>query len=151
MAVPKNLVNFTLETFNSLHNKLKFTLEFSDDKINILDITVINNNLIEFDWYHKPTYSERRYNTFIKVQYDKKNQVKKPRGIVLLDFVLPYIPKISDKFKRISKTFNIKLAFTSLNKLNSLIKGYKDILPKEMRKNVVYKISCKSCNVSYVG
>ncbi|KYN10091.1 hypothetical protein ALC57_17781 [Trachymyrmex cornetzi] len=66
-------------------------------------------------------------------------------------FVLPYVPKISDEFKRISKTFNTKLAFTSLNKLNSLIKGHKDILPRETRKNVVYKISCKSCDASYVG
>ncbi|KYN22564.1 hypothetical protein ALC57_05036, partial [Trachymyrmex cornetzi] len=66
-------------------------------------------------------------------------------------FVLPYVPKISDEFKRISKTFNTKLAYTSLNKLNSLIKGHKDILPKEKRKNVVYKISCKSCEASYVG
>ncbi|KYN10230.1 hypothetical protein ALC57_17645, partial [Trachymyrmex cornetzi] len=66
-------------------------------------------------------------------------------------FVLPYVPKISDEFKRISKTFNTKLAFTSLNKLNSLIKGHKNVLPREKRKNVVYKISCKSCDASYVG
>ena len=72
MAVPKNLVNFTLETFNSLHNKLKFTLEFSDDKINILDITVINNNLIEFDWYHKPTYSERTLIFYRHIHSHKK-------------------------------------------------------------------------------
>ena len=56
---------------------------------------------------------------------------------------------MSDKFKRISKTLT-KVAFTSLNKLNSLIKRYKDILPREKRKNV-YKISCKSCDASYVG
>ncbi|KYN09482.1 hypothetical protein ALC57_18401, partial [Trachymyrmex cornetzi] len=73
------------------------------------------------------------------------NQVKS-RG-----FVLPYVPKILDEFKRISKTFNTKLAFTSLNKLNSLIKGHKDILPREKRKNVIYKISCKYCDASYVG
>ena len=48
---------------NSLYNRLKFTLEFGDDKINFLDITIINNNnLIEFDWYHKPTYSGRYLN-----------------------------------------------------------------------------------------
>ena len=60
-------------------------------------------------------------------------------------FVLPYISKISNKFKRI-RTFNFKLTFTSLNKLNSLIKGHKDILLREKKKNV-YKISCKSCDV----
>jgi len=49
------------------------------------------------------------------------------------------ISKISDEFERISKTYNTKLAFTSLNKLNNLIKGHKNILPREKRKNVVIK------------
>jgi len=50
ITVPKNLVDFTLQIFNSLHDRLKFTLEFGDDKMNFLDITIINNNnLIEFD------------------------------------------------------------------------------------------------------
>ncbi|KYN09367.1 hypothetical protein ALC57_18525 [Trachymyrmex cornetzi] len=44
MAVTKNLVDFTLETFNSLHDRLKFALEFGDDKINFLNTTIINNN-----------------------------------------------------------------------------------------------------------
>ncbi|KAG5344393.1 SETMR methyltransferase, partial [Acromyrmex charruanus] len=43
-----------------------------------------------------------------------------------------------------------KVKATNLNKLNSLIKRHKDILPREKRKNVAYKISCKSCDSSYV-
>jgi len=40
----KNIVNLHLRTFNLLHNKLKFTLEFGDDRKNFLDIIIINNN-----------------------------------------------------------------------------------------------------------
>ncbi|KYN23204.1 hypothetical protein ALC57_04381 [Trachymyrmex cornetzi] len=34
-----------------------------DDRLNFLDVTVIRDNeLIEFDWYHKPTFSGRYLN-----------------------------------------------------------------------------------------
>jgi len=44
-----------------------------------------------------------------------------------------------------------KLAFTVNNKLNGLIKLHKDPLPKMSHANVIYKISCRDCDASYVG
>jgi len=44
----------------------------------------------------------------------------------------------SEKFKNIIKDLNIKLAFYSLNKMNKFIKVYKDVLPIESKKNVMY-------------
>jgi len=41
------------------------------------------------------------------------------------------------------------LSFFSMNKLSEIIKARKDPLPK--LSNVVYKISCKTCDASYVG
>jgi hypothetical protein len=42
---------------------MQFTLEIGGDKINFLDVTVIKkNNLLELDWYHKPTFSGRYLN-----------------------------------------------------------------------------------------
>lgn len=58
MAVSNNLIDFTLKTFKSFHERLQFTLEIEGDRINFLDLTIVNNNnMIEFDWYHKPTSS----------------------------------------------------------------------------------------------
>ncbi|KYN34033.1 hypothetical protein ALC56_11646 [Trachymyrmex septentrionalis] len=38
-------------------------MEVGDDRLNFLDVTVIRNNeLIEFNWYHKPTFSGRYLN-----------------------------------------------------------------------------------------
>ena len=65
--------------------------------------------------------------------------------------LLPYIPIISDKFKTITNSVNVKLAFFSLNKLSRVIKVQKDVLPNNLKKNVVYKIPCKDCDASYVG
>ena len=60
-------VNFnTLKVF-SVSNDFLFSIENKKSENikakNFLDITIINNNnLIEFDWYHKPTYSGRYLN-----------------------------------------------------------------------------------------
>jgi len=43
------------------------------------------------------------------------------------------------------------VSFFSLNKLHEFIKVHKDPVPHESKSNVVYRISCKDCNASYVG
>lgn len=66
-------------------------------------------------------------------------------------FCVPYIPSLTDKFKRITNDLNVKLAYCSINKLNKYIKTNKDPVPKLSNNNVVYKIDCKDCDASYVG
>ncbi|XP_071640871.1 uncharacterized protein [Temnothorax longispinosus] len=63
MAIPSDMADLTLQIFNSFHPRLQFTIEVGNSKLNFLDTTIINNNgLIEFDWYHKPTFSGRYLN-----------------------------------------------------------------------------------------
>jgi len=69
-------------------------------------------------------------------------------------FVIPFIKKVTEKFKNISGGLKLKLAFYSLNKLERIIKAQKDTLPTKCNKNVVYKLSCKDnchCDATYVG
>ena len=66
-------------------------------------------------------------------------------------FTVPYVQGISEEFKRVVKDHNVNLSFFSLNKLNKFIKAQKDVLPTQSNKNVVYKISCRNCDASYVG
>lgn len=53
LAVPYDLIDYTLDIFNSLHNRLQFTLKTDDNnKINLLDLTLILvNNKIIYDWF----------------------------------------------------------------------------------------------------
>jgi len=39
----------------------------------------------------------------------------------------------------------------SLNKLGRIIKAQKDTLSPGFNKNIVYKLSCKDCDITYVG
>jgi len=43
------------------------------------------------------------------------------------------------------------MGYFSLHKLGRIIKAQKDTLPTGLNKNVVYRLNCKNCDVSYVG
>ncbi|KYN19367.1 hypothetical protein ALC57_08283 [Trachymyrmex cornetzi] len=66
-------------------------------------------------------------------------------------FTIPYLNKISDRFRVVIKNLNVSLAFFSLNKLSCFIKAQKDCLTTFLKKNVIYKIKCSDCDASYVG
>ena len=63
-AIPVNMLEYILNSFNSYHPRLQFTMEVSEtDSLNFLDVTIIiSNNRIIFDWYHKSTFSGRYLN-----------------------------------------------------------------------------------------
>jgi len=66
-------------------------------------------------------------------------------------FLIPFIKKVSNKFKNIANGLKSKLAFFSMNKLGRIIKAHKDVLSLSCNKNVVYKLECKNCDSTYVG
>ncbi|KYN06043.1 hypothetical protein ALC62_03043, partial [Cyphomyrmex costatus] len=66
-------------------------------------------------------------------------------------FAIPYVGSVSKKCTPIVNMCNCKLAFTIPNTLKNFIKKGKDKLEHTKNQNVVYKISCDNCDVSYVG
>ncbi|KYN18102.1 hypothetical protein ALC57_09610 [Trachymyrmex cornetzi] len=125
--------------FNSFHPRLQFTLKIGGDRIDFLDITIIKMNhriwvdrvvLLSHPRYHSenirhimsilinndyPTeFIFNTINSHLKFLFFNK---KNTPWLLLL-----YIPTITDEFKRIMRSFNIKLAFKSLNKLSRYIK-----------------------------
>jgi len=62
-AVHRTQLDKLLNIFNSFHPRIQFTMEIGGNILNFLDVTLIkNNNKIEFDWFHKPTFSGRYLN-----------------------------------------------------------------------------------------
>jgi len=78
MAIPAGSVEKTLNIFNSLHPRLQFAAEIGGKSLNFLDITIIKNkNYLEFNWYHKPTFSGRYLN------YLSQHPVSQKRGTII--------------------------------------------------------------------
>jgi len=65
--------------------------------------------------------------------------------------VLPYINKISESIATTIDKSKYITGYRVLNNLGRLIKVHKDTNKLLTNNNVVYKISCKDCNASYVG
>jgi len=61
-----------LNIFNSFHSRLQFTIEFGNDKLDFLDVTIIKNNKFEFDWFHKSTFSNRHLNFYSQYLFTQK-------------------------------------------------------------------------------
>src|SRR5580765_5024327 len=61
LAAPSSMLKDILKIFNSFHPRLQFTMEEGvDNRLNYLDVTIIvNNGKLEFDWFHKSTFSGR--------------------------------------------------------------------------------------------
>jgi hypothetical protein len=66
LAAPENALTVIHDSFNSLHNRLQFTIEKEKEgKISFLDVLLIKcNNGIIFDQFRKPTFSGRYLNFF---------------------------------------------------------------------------------------
>ena len=64
-------------------------------------------------------------------------------------FTVPFVRGIAEKLSRLNSE-RMRISFYSTNKLREFIRMHKDSLPHDKKSNIVYKISCKSCDASYV-
>jgi len=220
LAAPSNKITDILNTFNSFHNRLQFTIEYEHNRcLSFLDLklNIINNNII-IDWFQKQTFSGRFLSFFSKhpmchkigtiynlvdralllshPSFHQKNlelivnilrNNSYPIDIIfkyinlriekLLNtklafnstklinndqnggekkeikfFVLPYIHNITERAATIIRdTTNFRVGFRCCNKLDTFVKTHKDATEIMSKTNIVYKIYCKDCDVSYVG
>ena len=65
-------------------------------------------------------------------------------------FVISYLSKVSNKFKKLSHSHGFNIAYKSINKLNRTLLKLKKIVYAK-RTIVVYKINCLNYEFSYVG
>ncbi|KYN17046.1 hypothetical protein ALC57_10682 [Trachymyrmex cornetzi] len=117
--------------------------------ISVIDILLNNDYPLDFIF---KTINLRLKSLFYN-QTMKQNNVNSndTRDEMKPWITLPYIPQISDKFMNIFNDVNIRLSFYSLNKLNKYIKVHKDVIPTNSKRDVVYQITCKDCDATYVG
>jgi len=61
LLTPSDKVDIILNTFNNIHNRLKFTIEYENNRsISFLDLNLsIKNKVLYIDWYKRETCSGR--------------------------------------------------------------------------------------------
>jgi len=65
--------------------------------------------------------------------------------------VFPYVNPLTKFITSNIDNTKALIGYRCLNKLNQFIKVHKDIDPPQFRNNLIYKISCKNCDATYVG
>jgi hypothetical protein len=63
----------------------------------------------------------------------------------------PYIKGITDSITSLIDKSQFSVGYRCINKLDKIVKAYKDKNQLIANNNVVYNISCKDCDASYVG
>ncbi|KYN39722.1 hypothetical protein ALC56_05901 [Trachymyrmex septentrionalis] len=99
-------------------------MEVGGDKLNFLDVTVINDNeLIEFNWYHKPIFSDRYLN------FSSQHPVSQKIGTItrLVDRV---VLLLNPKFHFDNLCFIIKVLLENDYPLNFIFKNINNRLKK---------------------
>jgi len=154
--------NIIVETFNSFHDRLQFTLEMSvNNRLNFLDVTVVlDEQRISFDRYEKPT------NTGRYINYHSQHPLSQKRSIVygLIDrTILLSHPKYHEKnLERVINTllnncFPLPFIFTTINKrikmlANTIVQdiNIKDQMLQTNRKNFFTIPYIKSISESFL-
>jgi len=95
-----------------------------------------------------------KIDTRIKEHIQRTTLIKKPEIGTEKDrkmLVFPYIKNVSETIKSAIDKKEYMIGYRILNKLTNFIKRHKDQNKYENNNNIVYKILCNNCDVSYVG
>ena len=65
--------------------------------------------------------------------------------------VLPYIPQLGEKIKRVLANHSIKTVFKPPRKIGQLLPSPKDHLDLNFRQGAIYEIPCGDCDLKYIG
>ncbi|XP_073827824.1 uncharacterized protein, partial [Musca autumnalis] len=129
VVIKESAIDETLQSFNSYHKNIKFTIEMeNDNKLPYLDTMVIRNNKeLKMNWYMKPTASGRIINFLSK--HPKRIIINTAKNLIYR------VLTISDEEfhqENILKIKNIlhKNSFPR-NLINNLIKEYTQRAPNE--------------------
>jgi hypothetical protein len=104
-------------------------------------------------------YIDRRNNIeIIKSKHEDKNVInnstKKQQVFIDIPFYGKPSKVFSTRLTKLAKSVNPHINIRSIQRPPPTIAKYfpfKDIIPKELQSNIVYKINCSECNASYIG
>ena len=93
-------------------------------------------------WFIQKPLKIRKAQAQAKLQEEEKHI-----GLV----ILPFIPGITERLKRLLKNHQIKVATKPLRTVGNMLPSLKDRINKFDQRGVVYKIPCLDCTGVYIG
>ena len=94
------------------------------------------------NWFIKKALKKRKAQAQVKLQEEERHT-----GLV----ILPFIPGITERLKRLLKNHQIKVATKPLRTVGNMLPSLKDKISKFDQRGVVYKIPCLDRTGVYIG
>ncbi|KAG5308732.1 SWET1 protein, partial [Acromyrmex insinuator] len=115
-------------------------------------ISCINSAFYPLATFLKDIIDNNFFSTIkIKILENRSNLDKNNSNLKKKFFIISYLSKVSEKFKKLSHIQGFNIAYKLINKMNRFIKTGKEPLRKEDHCGVVYKINCLNCEFFYIG
>lgn len=138
---------------NTIYNLVDHAILLSDDRFQQKNIALVHDTLLNncFPEHIVKRHILKRIN-FLKNR-DHNNTLDTDHiNFDKTSFIsLPYVNNASYDLGRLLRGVGLNVVYKITKKLNILIKRGKDVLQNNDKTNVVYKLNCQNCNMSYVG
>jgi len=140
---------------NCINNLVDRAVLLSDRKFHCENLKTIkeilsNNNFP--DYVINKYIKKRLYVLNNNTENNNNEAINNRKNIDVGAFItLPYIGKLSDNISRFLNKKGLRVVYRLQKKLSILIKRGKDATSKMNRTNVIYKLQCNDCSVSYIG
>ena len=101
-------------------------------------------------WHHKFTNPNQPTNNNSTNNTNQQDNNPNKRNITT---VVPYMPRIGDKFKKVCKNKGIQVHYKGTNTLRTLLGSPKDKGPKNNQTGIIYHYKCPqiNCPSAYIG
>ncbi len=94
-------------------------------------------------WKNRERINNKKKNTNTKQKDNKEKKV----GMV----ILPYVKGCTEQLQRVFSKYKISTAVKPHRTLRNILVHPKDIIEKDKKCNVVYKVTCRNCGKCYIG
>ena len=138
---------------NTIYNLVDHAILLSNDSFQQKNIELVHDTLLNncFPEHIIKRHIQKRIDFLNKRDHNKNvdaNLIQFDRTSFIS---LPYAKDVSHDLFRLLRGSGFNVVYKITEKLNILIKRGKDILHNNDKTNVVYKLNCQNCNVSYIG
>ena len=101
-----------------------------------------------------PKWTTKNTKKYLETKNKKENKIKKTTNRESErkeQIILPYVQGLSEKMRKILKTYNIHTCFKPHTTIRKLLVHPKDKITQEQKTDCIYEVPCLNCDKVYIG
>nr|XP_022911173.1 uncharacterized protein LOC111422201 [Onthophagus taurus] len=147
-------LNQKLNTVVAMVNRVRSIsdVRFLDSNLKKLRDIFVNNGypigLVNRILYHNGTYHR---NISQPSEGDDQHDISSLPGPRTHFVKIPFVPRLTDKLVSVLRCDSVRFAKCNSLPLSTCFSRTKDLVPKGLQSNVIYRVPCNNCEKTYIG